>query len=89
MAVSDWSSDPKQNVEIGKYKLNGEFGGLFAEMMAQLAAKFSAVDSAVDAAGDGVDALEAAIGAWTDETETTTVKAAIEALRPAGEDSEG
>lgn len=82
MAVSDWSSDAKQNISLGGYKLNGEFGALFAELMAQVAAKFSAVDSAVDAAGGGVEALEASIGTWTDETETTTVKAAIEALRP-------
>lgn len=89
MAVSDWSADPKQNIELGKYTLNGEFGAMFAELMAQIAGKFASVDSAVDAAGDGVEALEASIGSWTDETETTTVKAAIEALRPADEETEG
>ena len=82
MAVADWSTNPKQNVELGGYKLNGEFGAIFAELMAQIAGKFSSVDSAVDAAGDGVEAVQASIGSWTDTAETTTVKAAIEALRP-------
>ena len=82
MAVSDWNTDPKQNIELGRFKLNGEFGMVFAEMMAQLKAKLDGVDAAVESAGDGVGALETSIGSWKDETETTTVKAAIEALRP-------
>jgi len=82
MAVSDWSADPKQNISLGGFKLNGEFGMMFAEMMAQLKAKLDGVDTAVESAGDGVEAVQAAIGSWTDATESTTVKAAIEALRP-------
>ena len=82
MAVSDWSANAKQNIELGRFKLNGEFGAMFAELMAQLKAKFDSVDTAVESAGDGVEAVQASIGSWTDTTETTTVKAAIEALRP-------
>ena len=85
MAVSDWSTNPKQNVVLGQFSLSGEFGAMFAELMAQIAAKFGTVDTAVNAAGDGVEALQASIGAWTDTAETTTVKAAIEALRPSGD----
>ena len=82
MAVSDWSANAKQNIELGRFKLNGEFGAMFAELMAQIKSKFDGVDTAVDAAGNGVEAVQASIGSWTDTTETTTVKAAIEALRP-------
>ena len=41
--------------------------------------------AAIEAAEARVTALEEAVGSWTDATETTPVKAAIEALRPAGE----
>lgn len=43
------------------------------------------VKAAIEAVETSVAGVQADIGAWTDETEDTTVKAAIEDLRPAGE----
>ena len=48
-------------------------------------ARTTTVKAAIEAAETAVAGVQADIGAWTDTTEDTTVKAAIEALRPAGE----
>lgn len=110
MAVSDWSTNPVNNVSINGYSLSGPYGHVFAVMMAELKAELNSVKAsitavdtaigewttalparttkvkaAIEAAEARVTALETAMGSWTDETETTAVKAAIEALRPAGE----
>lgn len=110
MAVSDWSTNPVNNISINGYSLSGPYGHVFAVMMAELKAELdsikasiTAVDTAIgdwatatparttkvkeaiEAAEVRVTALETAMGAWTDTSETTAVKAAIEALRPAGE----
>ena len=45
----------------------------------------TSVKAAIEAVEASVSGVQADIGAWTDETEDTTVKAAIEALRPAGD----
>lgn len=100
MAVSDWKTVPAQNTHLGEFSLSGPYGHIFAEMMAQLKAEIDSIKGAEDdAMGEwteatpartttakaAIEALEAAVGSWTDTTETTTVKAAIEALRPSGE----
>ena len=125
MAVSDWSTDTKQNIALGGFKLNGEYGMMFAEMMAQIKSAFDAMETEVEGAVgewtaatpartttakaaiealegkvgawttaepartdtvcEAVETIESGIGVWTDETEDTTVKAAIEALRPSGD----
>ena len=43
------------------------------------------VKAAIEAVEASVAGVQEDIGAWTDTTETTPVKTAIEALRPAGE----
>lgn len=48
-------------------------------------ARTTTVKAAIEAAETSIAGVQADIGAWTDTTEDTTVKAAIEALRPAGE----
>lgn len=103
MAVSDWSTNPVNNVSINGYSLSGPYGHVFAVLMAEIKsaldgvageigewaaatpARTTKVKAAIEAAETRLTALETAMGAWTDETEDTTVKAAIEALRPAGE----
>lgn len=45
----------------------------------------AAEPSRTDTVCEAVETIESGIGAWTDETEDTTVKAAIEALRPSGD----
>ena len=125
MAVSDWSTNPVNNVHINGYSLSGPYGHVFAVLMAEiksaldglkadiedeigewtaatpartttakaaiealegkLGAWTAAEPARTDTVCEAVEAIESGIGAWTDETEDTTVKAAIEALRPAGE----
>ena len=48
-------------------------------------ARTTTVKAAIEAVETSVAGVQADIGSWTDETEDTAVKAAIEALRPAGE----
>ena len=48
-------------------------------------ARTTTAKGAIEAAEARATALETAMGSWTDTTETTAVKTAIEALRPAGE----
>lgn len=64
-----------------KTDIEGEIG----EWAEASPSRTTKVKAAIEAAEARVTALEAAMGAWTDENEDTTVKAAIEALRPAGE----
>lgn len=110
MAVSDWSTNPVNNISINGYSLSGPYGHVFAVMMAELKAELdsikasiTAVDTAIgewttaspartttvkaaiEVAETSIAGVQADIGAWTDTTEETTVKAAIEDLRPAGE----
>ena len=107
MAVSDWSTNPVNNITINGYSLSGPYGHVFAVMMAEIKtaldglktdiegvigdwatanpARTTKVKAAIEAAETKITALETAMGSWTDATETTAVKAAIEALRPAGE----
>lgn len=58
---------------------------VIGEWTAATPARTTTVKAAVEAVETSVANVQAEIGAWTDETEDTTVKAAIEALRPAGE----
>ena len=91
MAVSEWSTNPVQNTQLGGYNLSGPYGQMFAELMAQIKAALNGEDSEIGTwtseertttVKAAIEAIEAEIGTWTDETETTTVKAAIEELRP-------
>ena len=85
MAVSEWSTNPVNNTHINGYSLSGPYGHVFAVMMAELKAELDSMKAADESAGEAIEALETAMGSWTDATETTAVKPAIEALRPAGE----
>lgn len=58
---------------------------VIGEWTAATPARTTTVKAAIEAAETSVAGVQADIGAWTDTTEGTTVKAAIEALRPAGD----
>lgn len=71
----------KTALDVLKAEIEGEIG----EWATATPARTTKVKAAIEAAEARVTALETAMGAWTDTTETTAVKTAIEALRPAGE----
>lgn len=78
MAVSDWSTNPVNNISINGYSLSGPYGHVFAVMMAELKAELDSIKASVTA-------VDTAIGDWATATpaRTTKVKAAIEALEGA------
>jgi len=65
--------------------LKTDIEGVIGEWAEASPARTTKVKAAIEAAEARVTAIETALGTWTDEAEDTTVKAAIEALRPAGE----
>ena len=65
--------------------LKTEIAGEIGEWTEATPARTTTVKAAIEAVESAVAGVQADIGAWTDETEDTTVKAAIEDLRPAGE----